>query len=104
MVVVPSTTLLSLSVIYMLYWGGQTADRLVEGGYGKVLETHWLPTRTTGVSPLQMDTQVGSQVGKEGGGLTGLSGKSVTSCLCCYVVKYNPEKIRNLGKVLCLQA
>ena len=65
-------------------WEGQTADRLVEGGYEKVLETHWLLTRTTGVSSLQMDTQVGSQVGKEGGeGLCQFL--SCFVCVCVYM-------------------
>lgn len=78
----------------MPYWGGQTADRLIEGGYGTVLETHWLLTRTTGASPLQMDTQVGSQVGKEGGGLLCqfcvLLGVCARVCVCLHTVTSGP--------------
>lgn len=84
-------------------WGGQTADRLIEGGSEKVLDAHWLLTRTTGISTLQMDTQVESQVGRdEGGGRVrwgsvggGTRSASFVSCLVCvraHTVTSGPDR------------
>lgn len=51
---------------------------------GQLLETWWLLTRTTGTSPLQMDTQVGSQVERG----DGEGSASYVSCLARSVSVY----------------